>query len=220
MPNPHLHSTHSRSRISPRFRSGDWTPTAVAAECLRRIEAYADPAVFISLLPRDEVMAQARHAEQRLAAGERHPLLGIPFAIKDNIDMAGHDTTAACPDFAYRPGAIGDGCAAAVARRARSPSERPISISSRPDLSARVRPMERRETRSTRITFQADPVPARPSRCRRDWSALRWGLIRPARAACRRRSTMSSGSNPPAAGSARAASFPPADRSIASRFSP
>eukprot|EP01042_Synura_sphagnicola_P025385 gene25385-32600_t len=40
----------------------------------------------------------------RIAAGEALPLAGVPFAIKDNIDLAGSPTTAGCPDFAYQPG--------------------------------------------------------------------------------------------------------------------
>ena len=42
---------------------------------------------------------------ERLAAGDVLPLAGVPFAVKDNIDLAGLDTTAACPAFAYRPAA-------------------------------------------------------------------------------------------------------------------
>jgi allophanate hydrolase len=55
-----------------------------------------------------------RRGRPALAAGDRErlPLWGVPFAVKDNIDVAGLDTTAACRPFAYRPAAD----ATAVAR--------------------------------------------------------------------------------------------------------
>ncbi|MBV8804490.1 MAG: allophanate hydrolase, partial [Sinobacteraceae bacterium] len=49
-----------------------------------------------------DVVDMARRVDQRVAAGESLPLAGVPFAVKDNIDVAGIDTTAACPASAYR----------------------------------------------------------------------------------------------------------------------
>src|SRR5712691_1694499 len=77
-------------------------PEATIAGCYARIRAHDDPAIFITL--RDE--AEAR-AEARALAAERNtdlPLYGIPFAVKDNIDVKGLPTTTACPAFAYEPG--------------------------------------------------------------------------------------------------------------------
>ena len=66
---------------------------------LARIAARGDDHVWIDRLPRDEFLAYARRLEADGPAGK--PLYGIPFAIKDNIDLAGHPTTAGCPAFAY-----------------------------------------------------------------------------------------------------------------------
>lgn len=68
-----------------------------------RIAALGATPVWISLLPQESATAMLADATARRAAGENLPLYGIPFAVKDNIDVAGLPTTAACPDFAYAP---------------------------------------------------------------------------------------------------------------------
>ncbi len=81
-------------------RSGEAAPEETVARSFARIRRHDDPAVFISLRPEAEALAEAR------ALGREHrdlPLLGIPVAVKDNIDVAGLPTTAACPAFAYDP---------------------------------------------------------------------------------------------------------------------
>jgi allophanate hydrolase len=90
-------------------QSGAASPEDTIAQCYARIRAHADPAVFITL--RDEVEARAE-ARALTAGGPERPLLGVPVAVKDNIDVKGLPTTAACPAFAYQPGAD----AVAVAR--------------------------------------------------------------------------------------------------------
>jgi allophanate hydrolase len=68
----------------------------------RLLDAAADERhVWITRLSRDDVMA--RVAALDASAIDRLPLYGIPFVIKDNIDLAGTVTTAGCPDFAYTP---------------------------------------------------------------------------------------------------------------------
>jgi allophanate hydrolase len=78
---------------------------AVAAETLGRAENYAavQPEAWISRVPAPELLLQAQRIDARIARGERLALAGVPVAVKDNIDVAGLETTAACPAFAYRP---------------------------------------------------------------------------------------------------------------------
>jgi allophanate hydrolase len=95
----------SANRIAAAVRRGETTAVAVAEDALARIEAYdaVQPQVWISRASREDLLAAAIAVDARVAAGEDLPLAGVPFAVKDNIDVAGFETTAACPAFAYEP---------------------------------------------------------------------------------------------------------------------
>jgi allophanate hydrolase len=82
--------------------AGGLKPEAVIAEVYRRIRLADDPGIFIHL-PDEAEVASAAAALGGYDAGK--PLWGVPFAVKDNIDVADMPTTCACPDFAYKPDA-------------------------------------------------------------------------------------------------------------------
>lgn len=91
--------------IAAAVRAGQSSAVAEAEAALARIAAYdaLQPQAWISRFDPAEVLAMARAVDARCAAGEDLPLAGVPFAVKDNIDLAGLPTTAACPAFAYQP---------------------------------------------------------------------------------------------------------------------
>ena len=81
-------------------RSGTISITSTIERVFRRLAETADPAIFISLREQEAIMADAR----ALSQGDRSlALYGVPVAVKDNIDVAGLPTTAACPAFSYMP---------------------------------------------------------------------------------------------------------------------
>ncbi len=85
--------------------NGGASAVEVAQAALDAVAAYdlIQPQAWILRLSPDAVLAQARVVEARIAAGETLPLAGVPFAVKDNIDVEGLPTSAACPAFAYVP---------------------------------------------------------------------------------------------------------------------
>jgi allophanate hydrolase len=86
--------------LGARYASGDLRPAEVVDVVLARIAARGNDGVWISVMPRDALLSEASRIERRRGAGEPLPLFGVPFAVKDNIDVAGLPTTVACPAFA------------------------------------------------------------------------------------------------------------------------
>jgi len=95
----------SAAAIAAKVNSRETSAVAVAEETLARLAAYdaIQPQVWISRLSEEAFLAAARAVDARVAAGDVLPLAGVPFAAKDNIDVRGLETTAACPAFAYSP---------------------------------------------------------------------------------------------------------------------
>ncbi|WP_206198533.1 allophanate hydrolase [Zoogloea dura] len=95
------------------YRNGSFVPSELIRAVLARIAAADDPTIWISVATDSGLRARLAGMDARLRAGpaavlEAEPLFGVPFAVKDNIDVAGFATTAACPAFAYLPEASAD----------------------------------------------------------------------------------------------------------------
>lgn len=71
------------------------------SQAYARVAEVDRPEIWISLRNPEEAFAEAAAVDAAVAAGERLPLAGKAFAVKDNIDVAGLPTTAGCPAFAY-----------------------------------------------------------------------------------------------------------------------
>jgi allophanate hydrolase len=78
------------------YAEGETTPEHIVREVYARIRKKGAQPDWITLVEEDVAIAKSR-------AAPRGPLYGIPFAVKDNIDVAGLPTTCACPEFAYVP---------------------------------------------------------------------------------------------------------------------
>ena len=86
-------------RLLDDYVTGVRTPTGVVAAIVAAADAIADNPIWIHRVDAATLQAQARALEAQSPDGL--PLYGVPFAVKDNIDVAGMPTTAACVGFSY-----------------------------------------------------------------------------------------------------------------------
>jgi allophanate hydrolase len=93
--------TETVAEILDAYRGGAVKPEDIVARSFARIRGHDDPAIFISLREEADVIAEARTLARD--GDKTLPLYGIPVAVKDNIDVKGLSTTAACPAYLYRP---------------------------------------------------------------------------------------------------------------------
>ncbi|WP_270936602.1 amidase family protein, partial [Falsiroseomonas oryzae] len=88
-----------RASLHAAYAAGRLRPEQVVALVHQRLAALNDPGIFLHLVPQER--AEAAAAALPAFDPVRYPLWGLPVAVKDNIDVEGLPTTAACPGFAY-----------------------------------------------------------------------------------------------------------------------
>ena len=91
--------------LRQQYENGETTVTEVAKEVVRRVLDYQkkDPAVWTSLQNAEELQQAAKSLEERYRGQPLPPLYGVPFAVKDNIDVEGVATSSACEKASYMP---------------------------------------------------------------------------------------------------------------------
>src|SRR5258706_1580719 len=85
------------------YRRGTASPSAVIGSVYGRLRRHAGNPIWITTVPEVEARARAEALQAIREGPRRLALYGVPFAVKDNIDVAGLPTTAACPEYAYVP---------------------------------------------------------------------------------------------------------------------
>ncbi|BBZ33522.1 allophanate hydrolase [Mycolicibacterium confluentis] len=90
----------SIAEILDSHAGGTGSPTKTAARVADAIAARGDDGTWLSTVPREDLLAAAAEIERRPDA-RTLPLYGVPFGVKDSIDVAGVPTTLSCPDYSY-----------------------------------------------------------------------------------------------------------------------
>ncbi len=91
-----LGSSTSLAEYAAALSDGRISSTQLVEQTLTRIEASQETLNAFRVVCAEQARKEAAEADRRIAAGERLPLLGVPIAIKDDVDMAGEPTSFGC----------------------------------------------------------------------------------------------------------------------------
>jgi len=91
--------------LSEKYEKGELTVSQTVEEVMNRMSN--DKASWIFKIPQHHIKSKAENLDEKLRSNpnitKELPLFGIPFSVKDNIDLASFPTTAGCPDYSYVP---------------------------------------------------------------------------------------------------------------------
>jgi len=125
----------SATELAQRIADRQFSSAEVVEAHLARIEAVNPALNAVVRVLADEARAEAAAADRKLASGERvGPLHGVPFTVKENIDMAGLPTTWGVPALAQAVVPAD----APVVERMRAAGAIPIARTNLPDMALRV----------------------------------------------------------------------------------
>lgn len=85
------------------YRQGLFTPVDVVREALRRIRARGQDFVWTELVAEERALAAAQKLLDQSLSDPTLPLYGLPFSVKDNVDVASMRTTCGCAGFDHMP---------------------------------------------------------------------------------------------------------------------
>lgn len=87
------------SSLQQQYAAGTFSPKDIVEAIIAELATRGDDGIWIYTLPEEELRSRAFSLEKSI--DKTLPLWGIPFSIKDCIDVAGFPTSAGCPDFVY-----------------------------------------------------------------------------------------------------------------------
>lgn len=91
----------SISYLQSEYKARRLTPSQVIKDILSRISHEDQSGVWISTVGTTKALDRAEWLDSNIDRMDSMPLFGLPFSVKDNIDVDGEPTTAACPEFEY-----------------------------------------------------------------------------------------------------------------------
>lgn len=118
---PQLDLSHLSAAYNPRKQAAGHhklTPSELIRALYPKLAATHN--VFIHLVPQSDLLERCKELEEQ-PHGQRGALWGVPFAVKDNVDVQGLPTTAGCPAFQY----VAERSAPAIEALLRSGAVRP-----------------------------------------------------------------------------------------------